>query len=163
MVGFKLRTCLESANFTRSLTVNPMSFSSTGKIGFAELAKTISQRWKKCTLEMKKHFESLALVEKRRYYDDLLVYRVKQLHTSVQNDQFNMNYPRKEDKSLRRCQQISSPVSSLPPSLIQSPCPSQHELGTDLEPLPISHVGDSSSLIDRGVCEFLLSAFANEK
>ncbi len=143
------------------LSADPFLF--LGKIGFAELAKTISQRWKKCTLEIKKHFESLALVEKRRYYDKLLVYRVKQLHTSVNNDQVKMYYPRSEDEDCRSCEHVPSSIQSLPPSLILSPCPSNHEFGTDLEPLPLSHTGDSSSLIDRGVCEFLLSAFANEK
>lgn len=51
----------------RSKTVRPPPH---GKIGFAELAKMIGQRWKSLDSKSREHFQGLAAIEKKRYVEE---------------------------------------------------------------------------------------------
>ena len=123
-----------------------------GKIGFAELARKISARWNEITPEMKKPYVSLALKEKLIYYR-----KVHELE-NVNNLEHTLTSEKKEDC----CKINQSILTPTTPPLILSPIPSQADLMTNFEPLPLTH-NYASSIFDKGACEFLLSVFENNK
>lgn len=51
---------------------------SHGKLGFAEMARTISAKWKKITPEEKSEFDELAKLDGVRYRNEMAIYKQKQ-------------------------------------------------------------------------------------
>jgi len=132
---------------------------SHGKIGFADLARSISPRWKGCRKDVKERFEELARKEKERYYDEVLVYRVKQLHETIASDSISSPQSRQSfSASTKTSSTMETPIEMVP-----LPCDSKDEnIASDtLEPLPFTNQPLTTPIDDK-TCEFFLSAFAGD-
>ncbi len=112
---------------------------SHGKIGFADLAKEISHRWKACDEVVKLHFEHLAKKDKVRYDNEKLE------STVIENKETVL--PRQELCSNK----VHSENTNMKSTIETPPCDS-------IEPLPLTKF--VSSTIDQSTCDYLLSALS---
>jgi hypothetical protein len=111
---------------------------SHGKIGFAELARQISQSWNICDASLKAHFQELSKRDKKRYDEEKIQFSVHQLTrhklTKTHPDVISFRNDSKRKFAKTR----------------------EH---TDLEPLPLSSYNQACSL-DENAREFILSALS---
>lgn len=120
---------------------------SHGKIGFADLAKEISRRWKTCDKNIKLHFAGLAKKDRVRYDEASIMFQITQ-SVPIENHQ---NVSPAKEQSSKKPQAASVTIE---PSIESST-----STGNNIEPLPLTNSGISSTL-DKCTCEYLLSALS---
>jgi len=140
---------------------------SHGKIGFADLARTISKRWNACDAQTRAYFESHALVEKRGYEKELKVYRnnLREKTSSKEegtkeSDTETVEIVNEPDVAKSKANKgCTNPALT---NLIHS----THSLSCseNLEPLPFNQFASTDLIeLDQETCDYVVTVFGTAR
>ena len=124
---------------------------SHGKISFANLAKTISHRWRECDKSTKSIFEEIAKGDKERYFEECSQFKCRRRFQSKEITDWNYSGPIgvKEDAPAAMALRSSRTAADLE-------C---EKVGSNIfEPLPFTS-SEIPIVLDKNACEYLLSVF----
>ena len=138
-----------------------------GKIGFADLARTISKRWNACDAQTRAYFESHALVEKRGYEKELKVYRnnLREKTSSKEegtkeSDTETVEIVNEPDVAKSKANKgCTNPALT---NLIHS----THSLSCseNLEPLPFNQFASTDLIeLDQETCDYVVTVFGTAR
>lgn len=118
---------------------------SHGKIGFSELAKEISQRWKTCDKNVKVHFKELARKDRARY---------DQENKTIENTQSSAM---DKDRKISQVESLSEISGQSNSALSEERA--ENSVFCNIEPLPLAN-SEKSAILDKCTCDYLLSALS---
>ena len=121
---------------------------SHGKIGFSELAKEISQRWKTCDKNVKVHFKELARKDRARYDQENKTSGTENTQSSAIDK--DRKIPQVEE-SLSKCSGQSNSALSEERA--------DNSVICNIEPLPLAN-SEKSAILDKCTCDYLLCALS---